>query len=71
MKYFIAGHFWLFVAIVLFFGQKPTNWAGHSRFFGFGPELSNPMYFVCVSAVAGFGVFHLYQAWKTNRVSVS
>ena len=66
MRYFIAGHFWLFVACVLFFGQEPNNWEDHSRFLGVGRQFSDVMYFATTLLFAAFGALHLFRAWKAD-----
>ena len=64
MRYFIAGHFWLFVAAVMFIGQTPCNWQYHSRFFGIGAMISDTLYFACIIFAAALGALHLFRAWK-------
>ena len=66
MRYFIAGHFWLFVAVALFLGQEPTNSQGHSRFLGVGQQLNDLLYFAGVCLTAAFGALHLFRAWKAD-----
>ena len=66
-RYFIAGNFWVFLAVVLVLGRKPWR-AGPTRyeFLGQGsmdPTSYNLLIAFCVTAAA---IFFLL-AWKTHE----
>lgn len=66
MRYFVAGHCWLFVAGTLVVGMTSTAHSDYSMAFGRGPALYNPIYLVCCLAIAAFGFAHLARAWQLD-----
>jgi len=66
MRYFIAGHVWIFIAGTLYVGMTSTVHRDYSMVFGHGPALYNPIYFVCCLGIAAFGFAHLARAWQLD-----